>query len=428
MRFDAASGDAVGGEPPVASGRSGRRLGQAVATLLTLGLGRRREADAEAAESRKALQEALETIDRQRRFTEAVFDSVDVGLVLLDKDGRYQTMNRRHEDFMRLAFPDGHDGRAGHLGLVYSEDGSTLVPREEMPTWRASHGEEFDDCRIWVGNDPLTWRALSVSARTVRDDRGEFAGAALAYKDVTDFMRALRVKDEFVASVSHELRTPLTSIMGYVDLLLDRDDLPRDQLTQLRVVSRNAERLSRLVRDLLHTAQVDQGPMPVIRTRTDLRVLVGHCVRTASPFADTAGVLLGLEAPEELTVMVDEQRMTQAVDNLISNAIKYTPRGGQVMVRLRRDGTRVEISVTDSGIGIDAADRDRLFTRFFRAQHAEEQSIQGVGLGLSITKAIVDSHGGRIDVESEVDKGSVFRIRLPDRHNVAEARLESDPA
>jgi two-component system phosphate regulon sensor histidine kinase PhoR len=116
---------------------------------------------------------------------------VDAGLVLIDRSGRYETINRRHHDFMALAFPDGHAGRSGQLGAVYGPDGVVLLSREEMPTYRASRGEEFDDVRIWVGDDTITRRALSVSARTVHDPEGGFAGAALAYTDVTDFMRAL---------------------------------------------------------------------------------------------------------------------------------------------------------------------------------------------------------------------------------------------
>jgi two-component system, OmpR family, phosphate regulon sensor histidine kinase PhoR len=371
---------------------------------------------------------ARETIDRQQRFSDAILDTVDVGLVLLDRDGAYQTMNRRHGDFMRLAFPDGHDGHAGQLGLVYGEDGSTRLTREQMPSYRASQGEEFDDCRIWVGKDPLTWRALSVSARSVRDDQGGFAGAALAYKDVTDFMRALRVKDEFVASVSHELRTPLTSIRGYVDILLERNDLPADQRAQLEVVARNGERLNRLVADLLHTARVDEGPMEVVRARQDLGEIVRASVDAAAPEALAAGVELHLDAPSTLLTLVDGQRIAQAVDNLVSNAIKYTPQGGRVEVRLALDGGRIEICVADSGIGIRASDRDRLFTRFFRARHAEEQSIQGLGLGLGIARSIVESHGGRIDVESEVGRGSVFRIRLPDESEVADTTAKRGPA
>src|SRR4029078_10471898 len=132
-----------------------------------------------------------------------------------------------------------------------------LLRREQMPSYRASQGEEFDDARMWVGDDPLTWRALSGAARSGRDEQVRFAGAALAYKDVTDFMRALRVKDEFVASVSHELRTPLTSIRGYVDLVLDQDDVGESSRAFLEEASRNGERLQRLVADLLHTVQAD---------------------------------------------------------------------------------------------------------------------------------------------------------------------------
>jgi signal transduction histidine kinase len=377
---------------------------------------------------RRRLAGARETIDRQQRFADAILDTVDVGLLLLDRDGAYQTMNRRHRDFMQLAFPDGHAGQAGQLGLVYGEDGSTLLTREEMPSYRASQGEEFDDARMWVGDDPLTWRAVSVSARSVRDEQGHFAGAALAYKDVTEFMRALRVKDEFVASVSHELRTPLTSVRGYVDILLERDDLTAEARAQLEVVARNGERLNRLVADLLHTARADEGPMKVVRKRTDLGDIVRASVAAAAPAAHAAGIELELDAPSSLMALVDGQRIAQAVDNLVSNAIKYTPRGGRVEVRLGVDGRRVEICVADSGIGIQAADRDRLFTRFFRARHGEEQSVQGLGLGLGIARSIVESHGGRIDVDSEVGRGSVFRIRLPVTDDLAQAVPKRDRA
>lgn len=383
------------------------------ALTIALSLERIRAGVSEADERDRDLADALDTIDHQRRFANAILDTVDVGLVLLDRTGAYQTMNKKHEDFMLLAFPDGHAGKAGQLGFVYAADGITLVGREAMPTFRASQGEEFDDSRIWVGEDPLTRRALSVSARSVLDDRGQFAGAALAYKDVTDFMRALRVKDEFVASVSHELRTPLTSIMGYVDLLRERPDLPPEQAAHLEVVARNSDRLRRLVSDLLHTAQIDDGPLRVTRTRTDLSEIVRESVRAAEPAAAAAGLRLDLAAPAVLTVMVDPQRMAQVVDNLVSNAIKYTPPGGHVQVCLAVDGSRVELEVADTGIGIEAQDRERLFTRFFRAKDAEERSIQGVGLGLSIAKSIVEGHGGRIEVESKVGSGTVFRVRLP---------------
>ncbi len=361
----------------------------------------------------EGLNSAMEVIEHQRRVSDAILDSVDVGLVLLDREGGYEAVNRRHKDFIRLAYPSGHDGRAGQLGKVFGPDGVTLLHVEEMPTYRAMQGEEFDDCRIWVGDDPLTWRALSVSARTVRDDDRTFAGAALAYNDVTDFMRALKVKDDFIGSVSHELRTPLTSIRGYADLLMDRDDLPADAVRQLAVVVRNSERLQRLVVDLLHSAQIDLGPIQVDRTRGDLALIVGDALAAAAPAATASHIDLSYTGPERLVLMLDSDRMRQVVDNLVSNAIKYTPPNGRVDVRLQVDGNRVELVVADTGIGIDPTDRDRLFTRFWRSRHAEEQSIQGVGLGLSITKSIVESHGGRIEVDSEVGRGSTFRVRVP---------------
>jgi two-component system, OmpR family, phosphate regulon sensor histidine kinase PhoR len=356
---------------------------------------------------------ALHAIGQQQRTAEAIFDTVDVGLVLLDRDGTYLRMNRRHVDFMRQGYPDGHDGVAGQTGAVYGEDGTTPLTREEMPTYRAVRGEEFDDHRLWIGLDPRSRRAISVSARTVRDELGDPAGAVLAYKDVTDFMSALRVKDEFVASVSHELRTPLTSISGYVQILMDRDDLPTQVTNQLGVVARNGDRLLRLIGDLLQTAQADGGGSVIERADTDLAALVRDSVEAATPGAEAAGVTLALDAPPALSSYVDPRRIGQVVDNLLSNAVKYSHRGGEVRVSLGVDGDRAELEVRDSGIGISAADRDRLFTRFFRTKVVEERSIPGVGLGLSITKEIVEAHGGRIEVDSVLGAGSVFRVRLP---------------
>jgi signal transduction histidine kinase len=354
-----------------------------------------------------------ELIELQRRVGEAILDTVDVGLVLLDGNGRYLTMNRRHHDFMRLAFPTGHRGLAGQLGDVFHEDGETLVQHEDMPTYRATEGEEFDDQLIWVGSDPLTRRALSVSSRVVREESGKFAGAALAYKDVTDFMRALEVKEEFVASVSHELRTPLTSIHGFTSLVLEREDLPEEVVHQLGVVERNVDRLDRLVADLLQTAQVERGLLHLERERTDIAALVRQSLEAVRPALEGAGLSLTSRVPKHLVVMVDPQRFSQVVDNLLSNAVKYTPSGGRVEVDLSVTHERVELVVLDTGIGISMRDRNHVFSRFFRTRMAAQQSIQGIGLGLSITKAIVDSHGGRIEVESEEGRGSTFRVRLP---------------
>ena len=367
-----------------------------------------------AADHHAALNSTLDTMEIQRLFAAAILDSVDIGLVLLDHDGTYLTMNKRQQDFIRLAFPNGHSGRAGQLGEVYADDASTLLARHEMPTVRALLGEEFDDITIWLGSDPMTRRAVSVSARAVRDEAGALMGAALAYKDVTDFMIAMKVKDDFIASVSHEFRTPLTSIIGYVSMMLNDDEpLPATQSRHLQVVARNADRLHRLVSDLLLTAQPDSVPLEVVLAATDVSGIVRGSVESAQPAAWARGVELRFRSPGPLRVMVDSQRFALVVDNLISNAIKYSPHGGPVDVELAEHSGVLRLTVRDHGIGMSPEDVDRLFTRFFRARDAEELSIQGVGLGLSIVKRIVDSHGGRVVAESQLGEGSTFRVELP---------------
>ncbi|WP_300644196.1 cell wall metabolism sensor histidine kinase WalK [Nocardioides sp.] len=363
---------------------------------------------------------AVTRAESERRISTAILDTVDVGLVLLDAEGRYLRANRRHQDFIDLAFPDGHAGRAGQLGAVHHPDGRR-VAREEMPSFRAASGEEYSDIRIWCGDDPLTRRALSVSARTLRDDQGRRVGAALAYKDITDLLSALEAKDEFVSTVSHELRTPLASIAGYVEVVLGREDLPAPAADHLRVVERNTVRLDRLVGDLLATAQAGSGPLPVHRTESDLAVLVREAVEVATPAAEAAGVELDRRCPGSLPVHVDPRRIGQVLDNLLSNALKHTGAGGRVCVEVTErpaesqggQGGLVELAVCDTGTGIPPDDLDRLFVRFHRSSTSRDLAIPGLGLGLCIARDIVAAHGGRIDVESEVGVGTTVRVLLP---------------
>lgn len=386
----------------------------AVASGLVLGAGARRiGAERDEAERRgRELAAALDTIEHQRRTAEAILDTVDVGLLLLDEQGRYVGRNKRHEDFMALAFPDGHDGTAGQLGQVRHADAVTVMAHDEMPTHRARLGEEFDDIRIWVGQGAER-RALSVSARSIRDETGRQTGSALAYKDVTDFMGAMEVKDAFVASVSHELRTPLTSIAGYLDVLLERADLPAQAVRHLEIAERNAHRLERLVADLLSTAVADASPTAVQRATVDLAALVREQVEAARPVAAARQVELVGCAAGEVAAYVDSQRVRQVVDNLLSNALKHTPAGGRVRVELVPGDDELEVCVSDTGPGIDPAERDQVFGRFFRTRAARDQVLPGVGLGLAITRDIVAAHDGRIELDDAPGGGLRARVLLP---------------
>ena len=221
-----------------------------------------------------------------------------------------------------------------------------------------------------------------------------------------------RLKDEFVSSVTHELRTPLTSISGYVELLLE-EERDADRRDYLQIVDRNANRLLGLVSDLLFSARLQDGRLDLERREVDLRQVVLHAVESARPRADSARVAVEVDAADVPPIAGEPVRLAQLLDNLISNAIKFTPAGGRVSVRLGVAAALACIEVSDTGIGIPEGERERLFERFFRTQNALERQIQGTGLGLYISKAIVEAHGGRIGVRSSEGGGTSFLVELP---------------
>jgi two-component system, OmpR family, phosphate regulon sensor histidine kinase PhoR len=366
-------------------------------------------------EQGRRLREALDEARESRALSAAIIATVDVGLVALDDDGGYRAVNPRHEQFLALAYPDGHHGRAGQTGHVFGPDRTTPLRTEELPSTRATRREQFRDQLIWVGADRAHQRALSVSAGPVIDARGGFHGSVLSYHDVTDLMAALSVKDEFVASVSHELRTPLTSILGFLEMALDAEVSPAVR-EQLEVIHRNGQRLLGLVGDLLLTAQAAEGRIALTKAATDVSALAEQAVAELLPRAHARKVTVRCELAPEAVLLADPLRTRQVIDNLVCNAVKYTPAGGTVVLTVTDAGSEVVLTVSDTGIGISAEDRERLFTRFFRSADAHDLAIQGIGLGLAICKSIVDAHGGSIELESEVGRGSTFRVRLPRSH------------
>ncbi|UAJ80973.1 PAS domain-containing protein [Leifsonia sp. ZF2019] len=257
---------------------------------------------------------------------------------------------------------------------------------------------------------------VQVAATPRLDENGHRVGFIFVATDMTQAREFARLKDEFVGLISHELRTPLSSILGYLELMRDDDESPLsdEQLQYLGVAERNAHRLLRLVGDLLFTAQVESGRFPLDITDVELSSVVAASVESARPVAGAAGVALVGEVPEQqVVVRGDAVRLGQAVDNLISNAVKFTPSGGTVTVSLRSGRDEAVIAVTDTGIGIPAVELSQLSQRFFRASTATRNAVPGVGLGLTITKAIVTAHGGRLDIASEEGIGTSISLALP---------------
>ena len=244
-------------------------------------------------------------------------------------------------------------------------------------------------------------------------EQADEARAALAVQN--ERLRELdHLKDNLISVVSHELRTPLTSILGYLELLdNDRDELSQRQRHFLGVIGRNADRLLNIVVDLLFVAQARAGQMVLDRRPVDLSELVDSAVEVALPTANERQIKVTVVQCAGAVVKGDRQRLAQVLDNLLSNALKFTPRNGAVEVRLSAAGGDVVLEVADTGMGIPAGAQRELFTRFFRTDAAIAAAIQGTGLGLSIVKAIVDGHGGQVGVDSAEGQGATFRVVLP---------------
>jgi signal transduction histidine kinase len=234
-----------------------------------------------------------------------------------------------------------------------------------------------------------------------------------------ELVEADRLKDEFVALISHDLRTPLTSIIGYVELALDPEvepPLDEERRSYLEVVGRSSERLLRLVDDLLFVARLQAGTLVLVAAEVDLRRIAAQAVDEARPRAEANGLALSfLAGSDPVVIEADKGRIFQLLDNLISNAIKFTPDGGRVDVRVEPalDGAVIEVS--DTGIGLSQAEAELVFDRFFRSSRSRAQQVPGTGLGLFISRAIAETHGGVITVSSQEGAGTTFRIELPSK-------------
>jgi signal transduction histidine kinase len=220
------------------------------------------------------------------------------------------------------------------------------------------------------------------------------------------------LKDEFISLVSHELRTPLTSIHGYLELLLD-GGLDDEQRSYLGIIDRNSNRLLGLVSDLLLLTQIEAGELVFDFGPVDLEEIVQECIESSSPAFESSDIQLAMSTERVPLVRGHRVRLVQVVDNLISNALKFTPRGGRVDVRLSAENGAAVIEVEDTGLGISDNEQQRLFERFFRSSQATKNQIPGSGLGLTISKAIVERHGGQIELESSEGVGTTVRVRLP---------------
>jgi signal transduction histidine kinase len=353
-----------------------------------------------------------------------VFTSLPTGLALLDLNGRVLRTNPAWSLAWGLPRSDHQAHDEPQPFFVPSDLTEALSSRLTDPRHLTDFCEqgqqttgEVQMMTVRLNNPPQELQVLSVPTR---DSLGETTGRLWAVTDITRDREVERMKNEFVSIVSHELRTPLTSILGYSELLLARSFSPAEQKQFVQTVYDQAAHLSTLVEDLLSLSRLDSGNMKLNRWVIGLRQIIGEIT---NQLGELEHHRLVIRTSDPLPpVYVDRDKVKQILFNLLTNAIKYSPQGGEVELtvhepaRLPSDhppGRWLMVSIRDQGIGIAPDDVPRIWERFYRVDNTNTRRIGGTGLGLSIASALVELHGGRISVESELDKGSVFSFSLP---------------
>lgn len=358
-----------------------------------------------------AKREAEIARERQARLAFGLIDAALDGMCLTDRHGHIVLANTRMRTLAKeLQLPEqgtaGERLRALANRLTDPADMQKLERIVAKPEERLTHEFEFSD----------SGRSFQGFISPVETSDGEYLGRIWTIHETTEERALDRLRRSFTASVSHELRTPLTSILGYLELL--RESLAELDSTQdryLSVIDRNANRLLHLVNDLLFVAQIQAGNFEIEPCEVDPAELARAAVESARPAADAKRIELSLHIRSSRPILGDPTRLAQALDNLISNAVKFTSDRGRVDVSVEVTDERCTLTVVDDGIGVPKAEQARLFERFFRSSNASENVIPGTGLGLTIARAIAEAHGGTIELQSNPGSGTAACISIPPR-------------
>ena len=347
------------------------------------------------------------TVARQRALIDATID----GICLTDVDGNILIVN---EPLVRMA-----------TDLEMPTEG-TVVERLLAVADKLADPERYRQRMLEIADSPGqattdefelqgTGRVFRGYTSPVNDRRGRPVGRIWTLREVTADKELERMRDAFVATVSHELRTPLTSISGFLEMLHDEEHRIGDTgRTYLDVIRRSTERLHHLVEDLLLVAQIEARRVDLQHEPIDLAAVAERAVEAVRPWASEKQVRIELSTNDVPTILGDERRLAQVLDNLLSNAVKFSGDGEVVEVAVEKnDGGEARIVVADHGIGIPADEQGHVFSRFYRARAANELAVPGTGLGLAITRALVDQHGGTIDLESREGEGTTVTVHLP---------------
>ena len=356
----------------------------------------------------EGVEEMLGELVRTTARVRAVADAAAEGIIVLTPAGKIEFANDSAEsmlgydqgaladlDFHAAVHANGSDsGCDGHCSLSRA-----IAAVEALPAERGTFCLAGGSCiPVEVAAEPVV-------------ERDEVTGIVVTFGDISEQVELERMKDEFSAHVTHDLRSPLTTIRGFTEMVREGDEVSDEVRGQLDAVLRGTKRLEDLIDDLLAVAKLDSAEADGPREPVDIAALARQLAGDLGAEAKSRSLRIEVDAPDRLEVMANADQLERALANLTSNAVKFSPDGGVVAIRVSADGDRCRVAVSDQGPGIPAEEIERLGTRFFRA--STSGGVKGTGLGLAITREVAESHGGALRIESVLGEGSTFAVELP---------------
>ncbi|CEG56918.1 MHYT domain-containing protein [Legionella fallonii] len=357
----------------------------------------------------------VSAIENEKNFLRAMLDNLEDGIIACDASGRITLLNGRLQKNIHLSHREFFINDLDEFFTLSTPD-HQLIKKEHWPLTRALKGQPVHGAELIMEFKNSMVREVIIDEQKIIDSEGQILGAVAVIHDITELKKTEKMKHEFVSIVSHELRTPLTSIKGSLGLLVSgiMGEFPEKAKNLLEIANNNCERLLLLINDILDVDKIEAGKMDFQLDNYDLIPIITEVISANKMYADKYGVSVEFTPPNlPIIAHIDSSRLMQVLANLISNACKFSPKGGQVRLKIEELNSIVRVSVSDSGPGIPQEFQSRMFQKFSQADSSDARGKAGTGLGLNISKSIIEKLHGTLNFTSSPDNGTTFYFELP---------------